>query len=365
VRVMVALIAVLALSACNGQSAEQKLFDDAAVSGSAAVLGDAVAAFFVGPTTTDLTGPFGEKHEPGYLVLVGPTGAFRTIRTARMESLRPAWSSHGLFFADEDNDYRLTSSGLTVTENPKTIAQNLMFALPDGGAVGVYNGGGGNEISTPDGELYQVAGNYFTGAVCGDQVYGIAEDPAGQMLGRLYPSGQEIARQPLDTTAPIGPVPCHDGVVTFLSWDRGPGVATVVEWDTVTGQRRARPITFGDGTYIDGQDFGYAVPDREEGMLHWVYGDGRVFATDIATGATTVLFDTGLPTGAGRERYTVYAFTGTRLHTISADRSTTGSLVHIVFDRAGGRRLSEVRIPIPNSGVNISSLALTYMAARD
>jgi hypothetical protein len=365
VRRVVALLSVLALAACSGQSAEQKLFDDAVVSGSEAVLGDAVAAFFVGPQTTDLAGPFAEGNEPGYLVLVDPSGAFRTVRTARMEALRPAWSSHGLYFADEDNDYRLTSSGLTTIENPKAISQNLMIALPDGGAVGVYNAGLGNEVSTPDGTLYSVTGNYFTGAACDGQVYGIAEEHGSQLLDRVYPAGQAIARVPLDTTAPIGTVPCHDGVITFLSWDRSAGRATVADWNTTTGVRQERPVTFGDGTTIAEASFGYAVQDWKEGALHWVDGDGRVFSTDSATGATAVLFETGLATGPGRDRHTVYDFTDTRLHTISSVRDAAGNLTYTVFDRADGSRVQEVPVPIPNTGVNISHLGLTYMAARD
>ncbi|BEL05079.1 hypothetical protein Q0Z83_032700 [Actinoplanes sichuanensis] len=350
-RVAVALVAVLALTGCTGQSARQRLFDDAVISGDAAVLGDAVAAFFVGPVVKGPT-------EHGYLVLVGPGGAFRTIRTAPMDSMRPAWSPHGLYFADEDNDYRLTASGLTVTANPKTAAQNLMFALPGGGAVGVFNNAG-DQISTPDGRLYQVSGTHFTGADCDGRIYGIGGDAYRETLTAIYPAEREIAQRPATATEPIGQVPCVDGVVTYLSW------AGVVSWNTTTGDHQVRPLTVDDGTRLDEQDFGYAVQDWKDGRLHWVYADGRVFATDPATGRTTPLFDTGLGTGFGRERHTLYAFTGTALHTISTLRDAPGNLGYTVFDRADGRKLREAEIAIPNTAVNVGDLGLTYMAARD
>ena len=77
------------------------------------------------------------------------------------------------------------------------------------------------------------------------------------------------------------------------------------------------------------------------------------------------LFDTGLGTGSGRDRHTLYAFTSTALHTISAVRDASANLTYTVFDRVDGHRTRQVEIPIPGNGVDVDNLELTYMAARD
>ncbi|MEH0939177.1 hypothetical protein [Micromonospora psammae] len=398
-----ALAVMMALPGCTSRSPSgpQEFFDRAVVPEGEAMLSDAVMAFFVGPQNSEMYPVTGEVHEPGYLVLVNAQGAFRAVRTKRMDMMAPVWSDHGLYFADEGSDYHLTASGLTKAGNPKATAQNLMFALPDGGAVGIYNGGHGadggyaNQVSATtggDARRYDVQGNYFTGALCDDHVFGLTDNPgthaaeapdrpgmkstkdltaSPQMLARLYPAdgGEKVVawRPHFGGGTPIGQVPCHDGVITFLSWDTdadGREQAKIVSWDTATGEHRAHPLTFDDGTQLNLDDFGYIVQDWRDGRLHWVYADGRVFSTDSATGKTTTRFDTGLETGVGRPTQTLFAFSDTRLHALSTSPGADGDITYTVFNRARGGVVRKVSVPIPNTGINVTYLNLTRMTVR-
>ncbi|MEV6601506.1 hypothetical protein AB0M36_32335 [Actinoplanes sp. NPDC051346] len=363
-------------------------------------LGDAVMAFFIGPQSSEMSNALGTVQNPGYLVLVDADGSFRTVKTKHMDMMRPVWSDHGLHFADESSDYHLTASGLTKADNPKASAQNLMFALPNGESVGVYNGGHGDDggydnqvavMTDGDTHLFPVQGNYFTGARCDGQIFGVAENPGNhksqapkrpgmvstvdeiaspQMLARLYPAddGEKvIGWRPQFGTTPTGEVPCHEGVVTFLSWDTdaaGREQPNVVSWDTATGDHQVHRLTFDDATLINDADIDYVEQDWQGDRLHWVYADGRVFSTDSRTGKTTTLFDTKLGTGPDRPMQTLHAFSDTQLHTLSTTREGEGSLTYTVFHRANGATARTVSIPIPHAAVHVSYLNLSYMTVR-
>jgi hypothetical protein len=399
------LALAVALAGCTSfrsPSDAQQRFERAVVPENEVKLGDAVMAFFVGPQNSEMYTPVGEVHEPGYLALVNADGSFYAVKTKRMDMMRPIWSDHGLYFADESSDYHLTASGLTKIESPKTTAQNLMFVLPNGGSVGIYNGGDGDHggynnqvaVTTEGGaRLYNVQGNYFTGARCDDRIFGLTDtlgthehearelpgmtstvdpDASPQMLALLYPAdgGEKVVawRPHFGSGTPGGQVPCHDGVITFLSWDidaEGREQPKIVSWDTDTGDHQAYPLTFDDGTKLDSEDFGYVVQDWQDGQLHWVYADGRVFSTDSTTGKTTTLFDTSLGTGARRPVKTLYAFSDIHLHTFSAIRGAEGDITYTVFNRANGDIVRKVSVPIPNAGgISVSYLHLSYMTVR-
>ncbi|WP_033344664.1 hypothetical protein [Catenuloplanes japonicus] len=390
---MAAALALAVTAGCGGvfDSEARQFFDGAAVKDGDARLGSAVMAFFVGPQNSEMYSVVGEKREPGFVILVDADGAFRAVRTARMDMMRPVWSRDGLAFADENTDFRLTDAGLTKTVSHKGTAQNLMFAVPGGGTVGVYNGGdstgGGYDnkvvITTEAGaRSYDVQGNYFTGALCDEQVFGLTNIPGthakesslganAQMLAQLTPTdgGEKVIgwRAHLGSGIPSGQVPCHDGTVTFLSWDTDPDGTEqprIVSWDTRTGDHQQQALTFGDGVRPSLDDFAYAVQDWRDGRLQWYCADGRVLFTDPETGSTTTVFDSGRPTGFGRDVYTLAAFSGTELHTLSTNRSDEGTLSYTVFDRDSGDVLRTISVPIPNANVNISNLNLSYMAVR-
>jgi hypothetical protein len=390
----------LALAGCTSspEPDSRPFFKRTAVSEKEARLDNTAMAFFVGPQSDEMFTEAGEVHEPGYVVLVNADGSFRAVETKRMDKMRLAWSEQGIEFADESSDYRLTASGLTRSENPKPLAQNLMFALPAGGSIGVYNGGIGPDGGYINNVAFTVAGqtdsskiegNYFTGALCDGQVFGLTNMPGAhasaapkapdmvsqsnttatpQMLARLYPAegGEKVIawRPNLGSGTPSGPVPCHDGVITFLSWDidaAGKEQPNIVSWNTVNGRHQEFPLTFDDATSLNLEDFGYVVQDWQEGRLHWVYADGRVFSTDAATGKTATLFKTGLGTGPGRPTKSLYAFSDSQLHVLNTTPGGEGNIEYSVFNRADGATIRKVSVPIPNLEVNISYRNLSDM----
>ncbi len=398
-----ALAVMMALAGCTSGSGSgpQQFFDRAAVAESDVTLGNAAMAFFVGPQNSEMFTVVGEVHKPGYLVLVDSDGSFRAVETKRMDMMRPVWSDDGLYFTDEGSDYHLTGSGLTKTENAKATAQNLMFALPDGGTVGVYNGGYGDDggytnqvtaTTAGNARRYDAQGNYFTGARCDGQVFGLTDSPglhagevpdvpglrptsapaAGpQMLARLYPAdgGEKVVawRPQFGTGTTIGQVPCHNGVITFLSLDTdaaGSEQPTIVSWDTATGRHEAHSLSLPGDFRLNLDDWGYVIQDWQDGNLHWVYADGRVFSTDSATGKTTTLFETGLGTGSGRPMQTLFAFSDNQLHALSTAPGAEGDITYTVFDGANGGVVRKVSVPIPNTAINVSCLNLAYMTVR-
>lgn len=407
-RAVAAVAVVAAVSGgCSAQSSEEvdNVFERAVVPVGQATLGDAVLAFQIGPATDEMFTPLGRVHRPGYMVLVNADGSFRALKTRGMDMGKVAWSDEGLYFSDERTDFHLSADGLKSSDSPKATAQNLHFTLSGGGAVGVYNhghtGGGGylNQvtIATASGtRMYEVQGNYFDGANCDGQIYGISSDPGThrgkatavpgmtskadptavpQLLTRLYPPSEQGSEEPIawrpgfDSITMLGEQPCHRGRISFFSWDRdadGSQHSRVVTWDTRTGDYHQRALTFADGTKLASGPFGVGTFDHSlrNGRLDWVYGDGRVFSTDVATGATTELFSTGLHRKVGGTMKPWFAFTATRLHTLRQLYDDPGHLTYTVFDRKSGEQISSVPLAIRNSEVSVSYLNLWKVAVR-
>ncbi|MDX6738548.1 hypothetical protein [Actinocorallia sp. A-T 12471] len=395
--VAVVWVAAGACSALTGDGSDN-VFARAAVPASEARLDDAVLAFHVGPANDEMFTPLGRVHKPGFLVLVAQDGSIRTIRTAAMDQATLAWSSHGLYFSDENTDYVLDQDGLTGFRNPKAPGQNLNFALRDGGAIGVYNKGGTEggylnqvTVTTDTGSrLYDVQGNYFNGADCDGQIFGLSGDPGShlsasasipgmsskadpgaspQMLARLYPpspTGAEelVAWRPsFDAVVVPGQLPCHRDKIIFLSWDRdadGSQHPRVVTWNTRTGHYRHRPLTFPDNTKLSFEPFGlssYGPHSLRDDHLDWIYADGRVFSTNIATGRTTELFTTNLPRQIGGTTKPYFAFTPTKIHALNQLYESPGDLTYLTFDRTTGTPTT-TPLPIPNTNLNRSHLNL-------
>jgi hypothetical protein len=116
------------------QAAPGGIFAGEQVDPAAVKLGDAVLAFYVSAWS-----PVNPK-DGGYVVLVNRAGDVRMIRTSGMDLGLLVWDEHGLFFADQDNDYLLTADGLQVTARPKADYQIALFAI-DGKHVALYNDG--------------------------------------------------------------------------------------------------------------------------------------------------------------------------------------------------------------------------------
>ncbi len=122
-------------------------------------------------------------------------------------------------------------------------------------------------------------------------------------------------------------------------------------------------MTFDDATKLDPEEFGGVVQDLQNGQLHWVYADGRVFSTDTTTGKTTLLFNTELGIGGG-PRQTIYAFSGGEIHAISTVPGGHGHVSYTVFNRNDGAIVRQASLTIPHTEINVSYLNLSHMTIR-
>ncbi|RSN49475.1 hypothetical protein DMC64_02620 [Amycolatopsis sp. WAC 04197] len=350
-------------------------------------LDEATVAFYLSAETFESNGA--AEKLPGYLVLAKADGGSRMIETKGMNEAHIAWAENELFFSDEERDYLLGKNGLVSFENRKSGLQQSAFALPDGkGFVAIYNDGMSGDgysnqvaVTTSTGSrLYQVEGNYYMNASCGGALYGIATqsgrhfpasaqvpgmrskaDPAAEpeLLSRLYPpaEGREktIAwRAAFDAADHNRHVPCHDGVITFLSdYADGDGTPhlTVVRWDTRTGEYREQPLVDAQGRpigeeLVKPEEFSAKSYDARAirgGRLEWLSADGRIMSTEIASGVTKPRFDTGFVTGDGSAGQV--AFTDRSIHVIHEvfDGKTPVKIKR--FDRISGDLVAETTVP--------------------
>ncbi|SMD19952.1 hypothetical protein [Lentzea albidocapillata] len=378
--------AVLALTACTTPDGAAKA---QIIKPAEAKLGDTVLAFYLSPDSE--TGTSKAENLPAYLVLVQADGSKKLIETSGMREPHIAWSGRGLFFSDDTRDYILGKDGLVSFENKKSSLQQSAFALPDDkGFVAVYNEGFSESdsgytnqvaVTTSAGsQLYQVEGNYYMNALCGGVLNGIATQagthlPASadvpgmrskvdtaaepELLSQLYPAteGREKVlawRAAFDAGDHNRHVPCHNGVVTFLSdyadADGKPHM-TIVSWDTRTGKYTERPLVDAQKRPIneelsDPETFSQKSYDARavrDGQLEWLAGDGRIMSTDIASGVTVPRFDTGLASGVNSSSQA--AFTEQSIHLIQETFDGKTPIRIKRFDRATGDLVTEIAVP--------------------
>ncbi|WP_112271925.1 hypothetical protein [Lentzea terrae] len=349
-------------------------------------LGEAAIAFYLSPDTS-VDKP--KEKQPAYLVLVQADGSTRLVKTSGMAEPHIAWSDAGLFFSDDTRDYVLGKDGLARFENKKAGHQQSAFALPDDkGFVAVYNDGFSKSgytnqvaVTTSTGsQLYQVEGNYFMNALCGGVLNGIATDsgahfadsaeipgmrskvePGAQpeLLSQLYPAteGREKVlawRGVFDAGDHNRHVPCHDGVIAFLSdyadADGKPHM-TVVSWDISNGKYTEQPLADGQGRpitekLIDPETFSQKSYDARAlrgGHLEWLAADGRIMSTEVASGITEPRFDTGFVSGSNSSSQAI--FTDRSIHLIQEKFDGMTPVRIKKFDRATGNLVTEIAVP--------------------
>ncbi|MEU8264953.1 hypothetical protein AB0C02_30605 [Micromonospora sp. NPDC048999] len=376
--VAVAGICTLLLSACFAPAE----LEAGAVAADKAKLDDTVFAFYLSPQSYTWNAGLGSRN-PAYVVLVRPDGSYRTIRTRGMDIGQLAWSAEGLYFGDDERDYLLHDDGLTTFRNPKPDMQQSAFAVPDG-FVAIYNEGVGgpghysNQVAATTRQatkLYPVEGNYFMNASCDGVVYGIATDPGAhrveaadrpdlrsktdptiepEMLARLYPAGADGREEVLGWRAAfnggtgIQHAPCAQGVISYLSaYDDVDGQprTVVVSWDTATGAYVEHPLVDEGGRSIPREDLEFVRYDSgslRDGELEWFASDGRIVATDTATGVTTRRFDTGYRSTASQ--FAQVVFTDTSIHVLYDVNDRRTPLAYGEFDRATGATVRSLTI---------------------
>ncbi|MBN6041192.1 hypothetical protein [Amycolatopsis sp. 195334CR] len=349
-------------------------------------LGETAVAFYL---SSDTSVENQAEKRPGYLVLVGADGGTRLVETSGMSEPHLAWSETGLFFSDDSRDYILGKDGLVSFENKKASHQQSAFPLPGGnGFVSVYNDGFSDSgytnqvaVTTSTGsQLYPVEGNYFMNALCDGVLNGIATevgthlpasaaipgmrskaDPTAEpeLLSQLYPAteGQEKVlawRGAFDAGDHNRHVPCHNGVITFLSDYAdadGDSHMTVVSWDTRTGNYTEQPLVDAQGRpiiegLVDFETFSQKSYDARavrEGHLEWLAADGRIMRTAIASGITEPRFDTGFL--SGNDSASQVVFTDRSIHVIQETFDGVSPVKIKRFDRATAGLVTEITVP--------------------
>ncbi|WP_100446533.1 hypothetical protein [Glycomyces xiaoerkulensis] len=359
-----AAAALVVLAACDPADAT---LDGRVVPPDELSLEQATAALFLSPQTGSATDGAGT----GYVLLAGADGRWRAVEHAMMDQGSVVWTGDGLFYSDTEFDYRLDRD-LTKVASPKTNLQDGFYVLDDGTIVSILNEGFTDSPSagyrsqvvvTGDGsaDSHRVEGWHASNARCGDEIFGIGpqsgpyfdgtrDDPAmvstadptlqPQMLTRLYPleEGAETLvghRAAFDFSENQRDLPCTDRTVTFLSSyaDReGDRSAAVVRWDVDTGEHTERELT-GD---FDADDIALARYDSEsvaDGRLQWLHRDGHLMSTDVGTGVTERVFDTGARS-VGTES-SVATFTQDEVVTATVTGGS-GPVVVAGFDRGTG-----------------------------
>lgn len=381
--ITLAACAILAVTACASPDggAEGSIADPDVVT-----LGETVVVFYLSPDAS-VGNP--AEEQPAYLVLVRADGSNQMIETSGMNEAHIAWSERGLFFSDDTRDYILGKDGLVSFDNKKAGHQQSAFALPDNkGFVAVYNEGFSEAgytnqvaVTTSTGsQLYQVEGNYFMNALCGGALNGIATDggahfadsakipgmrsntdPSAQpeLLSQLYPAteGKEKVlawRAVFDAGDHNRHVPCHDGVITFLSdysdADGKPHM-TIVSWNTGNGEYTERPLVDVQGRpiaeeLVDRETFSQKSYDAKavrEGHLEWLAADGRIMSTETASGVTKPRFDTGFISNSHSASQAT--FTDRSIHLINETFDGKTPVRIKRFDRATGKLIAEITVP--------------------
>ena len=368
---LVAVVVVPALGACENNSVEREEFST----------DGAVAAFYLSTQYTD------PGRLRGVAGVIDADGGLRTLETEGMDNAQLSWTEAGLFFSDASSDY-LADPELSVAESPKTDFQNGVVRLPGSRAhVAVYNDGASGEgsyqdqvvVTGPDSvDVYRVEGDYSGLATCGNRVVGVApQGEAGRnepgmrrqghqlLLARVHPPSVRGAEEVLGSAVKaseagvaVPTAPCRQGEITFLYYSYGRAsdvqeTLSVGTWNIDSGVLSSRVLTAPDGAPLDFAALGGPGWQRGEaiyfqfdagsltpnGELQWYAPSGALMQTDSATGATSVAFDTKVPTASTDTTLTQFD----RQQLAVLHRPEGGdTLVLRTFDRASGELLDEV-----------------------
>ena len=311
---------MLAACSMNGDVLTSNLVDHDDVR-----LGDAALAVFVSPQSNSDDAEGGN----GYVALVDPGGAVRTVETAVMDAGQLVWNTDGLHFSDSARNFQLGSEGLVVTDSPKPDYQVSAQDM-DGSVVSVFNDGWASdsdyrmvavEQGVQESHEADLSGAFWLVSRCADRLVAVApasgdfldaypEDSVGiapRVLYSIWPGEQEplaVTEAPYLMEDAARDAPCHDEVVHFLTESGDPDVEgdalhpVVVSWDTATGRRvehdllseLGAELSLGEGDLVYAR---YGAESLVDGELRWLGQDGTVHATDIDDGSTAKMFDVG------------------------------------------------------------------------
>lgn len=282
-------------------------------------LGEAQVALFISPQTPDFIGQ-------GRVVLIDPDGSHRSVKTSGMDVGGLSWTHRGLWWADTKGAHRLNDS-LHSVSGPRPNMQQGIWELPDGTVLSLYNDGWDGKVylepvridTAESSRQVDAYGRQRVTALCGEALYGVAEvnGPIGAPI--VHPAPREPNLRWMITRLAgaregqgqvlIGSidmpqagfsgetVPCRGTTMAFIaSPDDERLPTTVVSIDVATGRSISKPLVdeYGHTLAPRGYDVIFGESALDASGLVWFSGDGLVRHTELATGVTRVLWDSGL-----------------------------------------------------------------------
>ena len=314
----------MSLSGCTTSTSWNVLSDHAALPA------DTILAVYASRQSHD-------SSMSGYVLLFDSHGKVSAVKTSGMNIADLVWDEQGLFFSDTNQDYLMTDTGMKTWDSPKTNVQESAYITPDGIHVSMYNLGFGDvgaemgyieqivETSQDDVTRYDVAGFATMTAQCGSRIFSISEvvepytslaEQAGatrrdspapywpDMLTQVYPKPATVADgfKGVNLTSyggfAHGSV-CRDDQILAITGGQNE-TPRIVTWPVYSGNPVQHEITGPNNEQLalDAQIAGFgriAQWSQSTDELVWYGGDGLVRSTNIDTGRTTTIWDSGTP----------------------------------------------------------------------
>lgn len=256
--------------------------------------GDSIAALTVTSS--------GKQTRDAAVLLVDHDGRASRVDVPDIGIHQVAADAEGLYFGDGTDEVALTSGGLRRTARGKAVQNaEAIHLLPGGDRVSIYADGAAHTVARAGSQgvdLSTVRNDLLATAVCGDQVYGVAEDvsladdgfgyllinvladPKDQVAGRWSP-GREVD-PPVSAT-------CENEMLSFVHATLVPGTEAVdqqqaVRWDLRRDTVTTRGIT-GSGSAFAGD----LEPPDDAAVLAGFAEDGY-WQLDVASARMQQLF---------------------------------------------------------------------------
>lgn len=310
---------------------------------------------------------------PGHVVLVHEDGSSVSLRTSGMDVASLVWSASGLYFSDTERDYLLRAS-LESWESPKANMQEAAFQTPSGIFISLFNDGWNEDgtyteqVVVNDGtssRRYDVQGYNEVVALCGEQIFAVAELTGEENTAKAKAEGVRVAEGMPQMLTQIYPQPdrkegtyragyfsemvgyltsdeacTDDGVIHYLLADFKAYTSdetlmsyAVRSWNTRTGEASQKDLVDMGGAILPISDEAFALSVArtwisEGGGLVWIGGDGVVRRTDVVSGATIELWSHGRALGSG----VTASFTADELFILEPDPHEPADLILSAYD---------------------------------
>lgn len=305
---------------------------------------DFIAAIYSGKQSFE-SFPFNKGH----IILIRKDGSTKTISHKGMDNGKIAWTSDGLFFADKDYDYHI-SSILHKSKSPKSDYQDFLITTDSEEIVGIYNKGFNEDLY--DHEVIHhnqnskpfIFNKYITSvASCADSIYAFtpyeknSQERARTSLYKIFENNEfldELVSRPAQIFEVTGFAddhqPCIDGKIYALTSHSTPDtitppmeqlsgveftslkidlsnyiltrphsleIHTLEIWDTQERTRDVIPINFTDISpdYTPNELSTAKYIDYNRMNITWISKRGIIFETNTQDGYTKMIKDPIIP----------------------------------------------------------------------